>query len=429
LRTPTTCRTSTPTTTCPTRSWKSSGDVLSDIQLRLLQSGDNIEAELDLRRRAFGPVTEARLAAWYAGVQHSIDQEALLGAFDDGRLVGSARYHLMRQWWHGRSMPMAGVAGVKVAPEQRGRGVGTAMMARLLTEIADRGYPVSVLYPATAPLYRSFGWEIAGGKYESVLPARSLAGLINPDEAVRVNKRPAGPVHRATPGDGAAIVEVKGLVHARMRYCGPNTRDPWELRDWLDHPEHFAYLADDGFLSYRWARENDELVVEELIAASAATARALWHILGSHATIAGTVRACLAPDDAVYRLTREPDAELRKTGGWMLRIVDATAAISARGFPAGVSVSVPFDLADRVCPANTGRWRLEVADGRGSLQRADNDTAANPIRLGARGFAALFAGAGAGSLRVAGLASGGDRTADDALEAAFCGQAFMLDEW
>jgi Predicted acetyltransferase involved in intracellular survival and related acetyltransferases len=29
----------------------------------------------------------------------------------------------MRQWWHGRAVPMAGVAGVTVAPEYRGQGV------------------------------------------------------------------------------------------------------------------------------------------------------------------------------------------------------------------------------------------------------------------------------------------------------------------
>ncbi len=64
----------------------------------------------------------------------------MIGAFDGGRLVGSARYHLMRQWWHGRSMAMAGVAGVKVAPEERGRGVGKAMMAVVLEDIARRGF-------------------------------------------------------------------------------------------------------------------------------------------------------------------------------------------------------------------------------------------------------------------------------------------------
>jgi Sterol carrier protein domain len=82
-----------------------------------------------------------------------------------------------------------------------------------------------------------------------------------------------------------------------------------------------------------------------------------------------------------------------------------------------------------VLPANAGRWRLEVADGRGSLQPADSRPATAAIRLGARGFAALFAGAGTGPLRLAGLATGGDPAADDALDTAFTGQAFLLDEW
>lgn len=409
------------------------------MQLRPLSSGDDIEAELDLRRRAFGSVSAAQLPAWLTSMRTSIEAGATIGAFDGGRLVGSARYHVMRQWWYGRSIPMAGVAGVKVAPEERGRRVGTAMMARMLRDVADRGYPVSALYPATAPLYRSFGWEIAGGKYETVVPVRSLATLIGPDESV-----PAGPgspaagpaapptapaLRRATPDDGAAIVAIKGLVHERLRHCGPNTREPWELRDWLADPEHFAYLADDGFLSYRWARHADELDVEELIAVSAATARALWQIVASHATMATRIRACLAPDDPVHLLSREPDAELHRTEAWMLRIVDAAAAIDARGFPAGVSVSVPLELADPVLPVNAGCWRLEVASGKGSLERAGGGPAAGAVRLGPRGFAALFAGSAIGTLRLAGLAAGGDPVADDALESAFRGQAFLIDEW
>jgi predicted acetyltransferase len=235
-------------------------------------------------------------------------------------------------------------------------------------------------------------------------------------------------LRRATPADTTAIVAVKGLVHARLRHCGPNTREPWELREWLADPEHFAYLADDGFLSYRWARQTDEIDAEELIAASAETARALWQILASHATMATRIRACLAPDDPVHVLSREPDAELRRTDSWMLRIVDPAAAVAARGFPAGVTVSVPLDLADPVLPGNAGHWRLEVAGGQGSLQRAGGGTAGE-LRLGARGLAALFAGSGVGLLRLAGLVAGGDAAADDALESAFRGQAFMIDEW
>ena len=61
----------------------------------------------------------------------------------------------MTQWWNGRAVPMAGVAGVMVAPEERGRGVGRALMTALLEVIAARGYPLSVLFPSTLPTRRA----------------------------------------------------------------------------------------------------------------------------------------------------------------------------------------------------------------------------------------------------------------------------------
>jgi predicted acetyltransferase len=405
------------------------------VQIRPFSPGDDLEAELDLRRRAFGAVSAASRPAWENSVLRSIDAGEAVGAFDGDRLIGSARYHPMRQWWHGQSMSMAGVGGVKVAPEERGRGIGSAMMARLLGDIADRGYLVSALYPATAPLYRSFGWEIAGAAYETVLPARSLGALLpavtEPALAAAdtTATSPAAALRRATPADAAAVVAVKDLVHATLRHCGPNTRDPRDLPDWLDDPDNLAYLAADGFLCYRWADGTDEIEIEELIAVSAATARAFWQIIGSHATMASRVRAWLAPDDAVQWLTREPDAMTCRAKSWMLRVLDAPAAIAARGYPAGVAVSAQLDITDSNCPANSGRWRLEIAGGAGNLERADRDTSVNPLRLGARGLAAVFGGAGIGALRLAGLVAGGDPAVDDALDCVFSGPAFLIDSW
>ena len=177
-----------------------------------------------------------------ASVELSIKAGELFGAFDGARLVGSARYHPMRQWWRGRSVPMAGVAGVKVAPEERGRGVGRALMMSLIPEMGRRGYPVSALYPATAPLYRSLGWEFAGGNYETTVPVSALATLIGPDEAATETAAgawaaaasfgepgaPAG-LRRPGPADSAAVVETLDRVlpgsrrlragHARTGPC------------------------------------------------------------------------------------------------------------------------------------------------------------------------------------------------------------------
>jgi predicted acetyltransferase len=356
----------------------------------------------------------------------------MLGAFDGTRLVGSARFHSMQQWWQGRSVPMAGVADVKVAPEDRGRGVGRALMTGLIAIIAERGYPVSTLYPATAPLYRSLGWEIAGGRYETTVPMHSLAGLAgeSPDGS--------GSLRRATAADAAVVAETLGRVYGSLRDCGPATHDPGFIAAWLDDDDHFAYLADDGFLSYRWGDPRDSIRVGLLAAASASTARAFWLLLGSHGTMADQVRACLAPDDPIRWLTREPAAALREAWGWMLRLIDVPAAIEARGFPASVEASVQFELADDVLPANAGRWRLEVSDGGGKLVRIGPVRSASPgaadaaerdpvLRLGARGLAALYGGAPLGALRRAGLAHSGNQAGDDALDSAFGGRpAFML---
>jgi predicted acetyltransferase len=404
---------------------------LGSLEIRQFSPADDIEAELDLRRRSFGPLSPGAKPGWLASMQASVDDGHMTGVFDGGRLVGSARYLPMRQWWHGRSIPMAGVAGVKVAPEERGRGVGTAMMTRLLEEIAGHGYPVSALYPTTAPVYRSAGWELAGGKYEIVVAAKSLASLRPAGEA----SGSAPKLRRATPADGQAIIEVKSKVHQELRHHGPNTRAPATLRSWLDDENHFAYLAEDGFLSYRWAAGTAEIEVEELIATSAATACEFWQILASHATMAERVRACLAPDDPVGWLSRDPAATLRRRERWMLRIVDAPAAIAGRGYPAAASLSVPLDLTDAALPANSGHWMLEVSAGTADLRRtgdfgtngARSDSGAGSLRLGPRGFAALYSGVPLATLRLAGLAAGGTGEDDDALDSVFAGHAFMID--
>jgi len=430
---------------------------LGRLEIRPFGPHDDVDAELDLARRAFGPISASARPRSVASLQASVDAGQIIGAFDGGRLIGSARYHSMRQWWHGRSMPMAGVAGVKVAPEERGRGVGTALMSRILTEISERGYPVSALYPTTAPLYRSVGWEFAGREYETVLPARSLTALVSAAEDGGEPK-----LRRAVPADNAAIVEVLGRVHEALRDCGPNTRDPGSLTRWLDDEDHFAYLADDGFLSYRWANGHDDIRVDLLAAASARTARAFWQILASHATMAKRVLAYLAPDDPVSWLTRDPVAATRVRHTWMLRLVDAPAAIAARGYPAAASLSVHLEITDQAIPANAGRWMLEVSGGAGRLVRT-GEAGARPgsaaghdwgsaLRLGIGGFAALFAGVPLGTLRLAGLAAGGSPAGgspaggssaggssaggssadgssadDEALDCAFAGPAFMID--
>jgi len=398
-------------------------------QIRQLDPADGLEAELDLRLRAFGPIAAAERPSWIAALEPAVADGRLFGVYDGPELIGSARFHDMRQWWQGRSLPMAGVAGVKVAPEYRGQGIGKHLTTVLLEEIARRGYPVSALYPVTAPIYRSLGWELAGAQFETVLPARSLGSLLPPDIS-----NPAGPstLRRATADDAAEVIAVAGAVHAALRDCGPATRDVATVRHWLSDPDEFAYLADDGFVSYRWADGHHQIVVHRALAGSEQTARAIWGVISSHASMARTVRAFVGPSDPVSWLTREQDAQVSHRGRWMLRLVDAPAAIAARGYPAAAQLTAALRLEDRTRPANSGLWTLAVSGGQGSLipdgtAGRGRPPAAGAVTLGARGLAALYAGTPMTVLRRSGLAAGGDPAADADLDYAFAAEAFMPD--
>ncbi len=169
--------------------------------------------------------------------------------------------------------------------------------------------------------------------------------------------------------------------------------------------------------------------------------RALWSVIASHSSVARTVTTLTAPNDPFWWLTAERDATITKRSMWMLRVVDGPAAIAARGVAPAVSVSVPLEIHDRGRPANSGHWQLTVADGKGALipdgpseptssaPTARPDGGAAPLRLGARGLAALYAGTPVGTLRLSGLASGGSPDDDAALDAAFAATAYMLDDF
>jgi predicted acetyltransferase len=353
-----------------------------------------------------------------------------LGAFIDGEPAGAAMLHDMRQFWLGRPVEMAGVASVKVAPEHRGRGIGRTLMTELLGVIAERGYPLSVLYPATTPIYRSLGWELTGAKHQFRIPSRSLRDFVQPDATARgagAGHRDV-PIRRATAADAATVIKVIGDSHRAARDAGPLTWDEGPAGQWLGRKDLYSYLAgDDGFAAYRW--RGDDLWVERVHSRTPETLRALWSVIASHSSTTDHVRGWTSPSDPFWWLTRERDATIISRSMWMLRVVDAAAAVAARGFPPGLSVRAALEIHDQARPANSGHWQLTVADGTGTLTPNGGVPAPAALTLGPRGVAALYAGTPVPALRLAGLASGGTPAQDADLDAAFAATPYMVDDF
>ncbi len=346
---------------------------------------DELDAMQDVRVRAFGPMSSAGVAMWRAVNAELCEQGRNYGVLADGVLAAAGKARGFEQAWHGRLVPMAGMAGITVLPEFRGRGVGTHLMRGLAQESVARGEPVSALFPATVPLYRNLGWELVGGQSRFALPAHQLRTLGGSAALGRVGQDD--------------IATVRALCRSGLetdRVSGPLW---WSDSQWdrqLRREGTFVYAAQDGMVVYSW--RGDDLIVDFLWAASEDTARSLWSLVGSGSSVAKTVFAHLSPDDPVFWMLPEEAAHETVRHGWMLRVLDVPGAIAARGYATDGSVTIALD--DPQSAANTGVWRLVVDGGVGVAERCDEPV---DLTVTARGLAALYAGRPAAGLRRAGL--------------------------
>ncbi|MEV0288181.1 MULTISPECIES: GNAT family N-acetyltransferase [unclassified Kribbella] len=375
---------------------------------------DQLDAVLRVRARSFGVMAAGDREQWLKDARAFIKDGRYVGVADGDEVVAAARFWDFEQWWSGRRVPVAGVAGVVVSPEYRGRGVGSKLMRGLLQRAADKGFPLTALYPATTVIYRHLGYEFGGGRYRFSFPAADLRELGGKEVAVR----------RAGPQDAERVLELVGQSHERRRTSGPLVWPLNEVTEWLADEDNFAYLAEDGFVVYSWS--GSDLCVDELVAGSEATARALWATVGSGSSIARTVQAYISPNDPVHLLVEHEAEKEVQHQRWMVRLLDAPAAIAARGYAPGAVLEVDLRVEDPDVPANSGDWHLSIADGAGEL--TSTQASGDVLQLGPRGLAALYAGTPLATLRGSGLARGGATTADAALDAAFASATpYMLD--
>lgn len=383
------------------------------VTIRDLTSED-LDAAFDVRSRSFGRLVPS-LRDWWDGVQReTIHEHRAIGAFDGDLLMAHARLRPYQQFWGGRPMAMGGVAGVVVAPEARGRGVGKRLMQAVAQRSLELGDLVSALYPATIPIYRGLGWEIAGAQYRITMSAEALRTLGGREV----------PLRAAAESDVGPFLQTLSHRYSAQRANGPKLPTFSEAREWLTDEATMSYFTDGGHVIYEWSHE--DLEVSYLSADTAQIARALWSVVGSGSSIVKNVVAYVAPDDPIHLLLPEEVAHQMYLKRWMLRVLDAEKAVAARGFSPTVTGSAAVVLADPLLPGNSGSWRLEVSEGRAVLTPAQAEDTS--LRLGPNGFAALYAGTPLHRLRTAGLAAGGDPAADQLLDAAFAGSpAYLLE--
>ncbi len=94
------------------------------------------------------------------------------------------------------------------------------------------------------------------------------------------------------------------------------------------------------------------------------------------------------PTDPALYLLAEQEHEVDWRMDWMLRLIDVPAALARRGYAAGLTGELHLEVADDVLPANSGRFRLEVRDGRGRVEAGGR----GDLRIDVRQLASVYTG-------------------------------------
>jgi len=391
-------------------------------ELRPLRAGE-LEEAWELDRECFHTPPERREAFL------ALDPARLVGAFEGVRLVGMVGVHALAQYFGGRAVPMGGVHTVAVAPHRRGEGLGRRLLAEALAGMRERGEALSTLFPATTRLYRAQGFELAGATVWRRIAPRDLDPLPRPAGA-RLREVAPAEIPRLAACHAELAAATNGFVARAPAF--------WETAGARHWPGRRIFAAEDargritGYAVYR-ALEGElgaiggpfRIAVDEILWTERDAGLALWRLLGSWAPQVETIFWRGTAEDPLLLLLRDQELGFVAEVRWMSRLVDAAAAVAARGFADGLEAEAHLELADAALPANAGRWALRVAKGRGELVPGGR----GDLRLDAGALAALFTGwATPDRLARAGRLAGEHRESRAALAAAFAGPTPWMPE-
>ena len=302
------------------------------------------------------------------------------------QVLGGLAFYKLGQWFGGQSLPMAGIAGVAVAPEYRTAGIAAELMVSMLRDLYDQGIPISTLYASTQRLYRKVGYEHGGTAYVHQLPL----GAIGRRDSVL-------PMHRVTAETRAPF---EHLAETRARVTNGNLQRSdgmWDRLFFFRDKFCYAYLIGDpenpqGSLVYYHGTLDEhgyfDLHVRDMVAVTPQAAETLWSFFYGHRSMSGSVFWCGPANDPLLGLPGEAPFRVDDPHRWMLRIVDVPKALCLRGYPEGVDGELHLAIEDSVIPQNNARFVLRVASGQATVEPGGR----GELQCAIGGLACLFSG-------------------------------------
>ncbi|MGW0465806.1 GNAT family N-acetyltransferase [Streptomyces sp. NPDC003027] len=305
-----------------------------------------------------------------------VDLSRVLGVFDQGRAVATFRSFTQELSTVGGGTLVAdAVSAVTVAATHRRRGLLSRMMATDLAAAKERGDAVATLIAAEYPIYGRYGFGPATWTTEWTVDVRR-AGLDprrsgRPGDGGRIDFTDGEEIRKIGPDLHRRLAAGRaGIVGRDARGWDVGTGVAYQSHPWTE-PFYAVYRDEDGspqgYAAYtcddKWEDGKQPLntaTVRDLIAATPAAERALWHFLCSIDWVTTVKSGHRAPDDLLPLLLPDPRAARVTTHADMLwvRVLDVAKVLEGRTY--GASGSLVLDLRDADGLAG-GRYRLDAS--------------------------------------------------------------------
>lgn len=327
-----------------------------------------------------------------------VTPEQTLCAFNGEQMVATSGAFDFHMQMNGKPVAADGVTLVTCDPGFRRRGLVRQLMEGLLQRARDRQVPLAILWASMGAIYQRFGYGLATTQVTYEVPLRFIQfqfGGQPPGHVRRLSRDEALPhlesVYQTYAKRGNGLLQRDRILWDFMlkRSAGQNV---W-LAVYFD-----AEGVPRGYCLYR-TKFDVELFPEspqimdvfDFVWLDMEAYRGLWGFLGSHDLVDRIRFDYVAEDDPAPNLFLEPRRLRRRTldGVWM-RVVDAQAALRARGYDLEGEAVIEI-TEDALCPWNNGCYRV-VANAESAEVEKLNGSASPDLATRPDGLASLLSG-------------------------------------
>ncbi len=312
-----------------------------------------------------------------------ISHDMTLCAFVDGKMATTYASWPFVMKFNGMDAPVAGISFVGTLPVYRRMGCLRSVHSRHFKLLHEEGKrSISILFASKSAIYQRYGYSVVSTqnscdiapdkiKFQSqtYLSSNGLLKQVRENEVEVLNS-----IYRKfTASRTGYLVREKFKWETGVLNPPPT---PGAVLDKVIYEENGDAL---GYVIYTMEPHfTDQGIVQKItIRDMAWLTISAWYGIWDFFTkmdLAQNIHWMQAPpDDPMPHLIQEPgDLNIKSTRGLLARIIDIEKAVPVRGY--SEDGELIFNIKnDDMCPWNNGTWRVNIKNGKGSIEKSDKE--------------------------------------------------------